>query len=131
MGAHVVMKAVRLHCQPGPSLASETLCGSAAATATPAVTAAATTIESNRRLFQLGFMTGPFQGCENLDDHLVPADVVPARNVVKRGKEKRPAGVTPPTLFLRLPAFVLTGSAAFAAIHNIASRPPAGITTLL
>ena len=77
-GEHVVMrKAVRLHCQPGPSLASETPCGSPAATAAPAVNTAATIIESNRRLFQVGFMTGFQLDCENLDDHLLPADVVP------------------------------------------------------
>ena len=78
-GEQVVMrKALRLHCQPGPNLASETPCGSPAVTAAPAVNTAATTIEGSRRSFQVGFMTGPFQlDYENLDDHPFPAGARP------------------------------------------------------
>ena len=70
---------MRLHCQPGPSLASETPWGRPAVTAAPAGNTAAATIESSRKRFQAGFMTGPFQlDCENLDEGPLPADVVAA-----------------------------------------------------
>lgn len=52
---------MRLHCQPGPSLASETPWGSPAVTAAPVANTAAAIIESSRKRFQAGFMTGPFQ----------------------------------------------------------------------
>lgn len=62
MGEQVVMrKAVRLHCQPGPNLASETLSGSPAAIAAPTANVEAMIIATNRTVFQVGFMADPFQ----------------------------------------------------------------------
>jgi hypothetical protein len=113
-GEHVVIrKAIRLHCQPDPSLASETPCGSPAATAAPAANMAATASENNRSLFQGGFMTGPFQ----LDpDILTRFQLTPysASNARKTGVEGEKAGGRyAADLVLATAGLALTGSAAF------------------
>jgi hypothetical protein len=113
-GEHVVIrKAIRLHCQPDPSLASETPCGSPAATAAPAANMAATTSENNRSLFQGGFMTGPFQ----LDPEILTRfQLTPysASNARKTGAEGEKAGGRyAADLVLATAGLALTGSAAF------------------
>ena len=98
---------MRPHRQPGPSLASETPCGSPAATTAPAINTAATIIEGNRRLFKVGFMTGFQLDCENLDDHLLAADVVPGSEWCEtRAMEKKAGGRYAADLFLRLPGWL-------------------------
>jgi len=113
-GEHVVIrKAIRLHCQPDPSLASETPCGSPAATAAPAANMAATASENNRSLFQGGFMTGPFQ----LDPEILTRfQLTPysASNARKTGVEGEKAGGRyAADLVLATAGLALTGSAAF------------------
>jgi hypothetical protein len=108
-GEHVVIrKAIRLHCQPDPSLASETPCGSPAATAAPAANMAATASENNR-----SFMTGPFQ----LDPEiltrfqLTPYSASNARKTAVEGEKA--GGRYAADLVLATAGLALTGSATF------------------